>query len=234
MFDKKKEELNLQSIKKSYTVQTTGNSNYFDLINLQNGQALLTRSNNTFNCYLLSISLDAEYGTFTSESLFPSILLRIGEMSQRKGPIALMIGKDAFYPLYDKPDEDQPAHLKNGKIDFIPRTEKRGLTDYLLLNGMEAMEQLVAGTYDIVSDVKTGMLSLNYQRKESSTELISLSEIENGFNEAGIKNISMSEIDKGQSLAKIDIEKPFEYWRLFIILALVFLLAEMVVLKIWK
>lgn len=234
MFDKRKEELNLQAIKKSYTLNSSGNSRYFELINLQNGQPLLVRSNGAFNCYLMSVSLDPEFGTFTSESLFPSVLLRMGEMSQRKGPIALTLGKDAFYPLFDKPEGEQPVHLKNGKIDFIPQVNKKGLTDYIILNGIEATEQLVAGTYDIFDEAKTGMLSLNYQRTESSTELYSLSEVENGLETAGIKNVSSSEISKGQSLAKIDIEKPFEYWRLFIILALVFLIAEMLVLKLWK
>lgn len=234
MFDKRKDELNLQAIKKAYSINSSGNSRYFELINLQNGQPLLVRSNSAFNCYLLSTSLDPEFGTFTSESLFPSVLLRMGEMSQRKGPIALTLGKDAFYPLFDKPEGEQPVHLKNGKIDFIPRIDKKGLTDYIVLSGMEAVEQLSAGTYDIVDEVKSGMVSLNYNRKESSTELFTLSEIEEGLETAGIKNVSTAEIDKGQSLAKIDIEKPFEYWRLFIILALVFLIAEMLVLKLWK
>lgn len=234
MFDKRKEELNLQAIKKSYTLNSSGNSRYFELINLQNGQPLLVRSNGAFNCFLLSTALDPEFGTFTSESLFPSVFLRMGEMSQRKGPIALTLGRDAFYPLFDQPEGEQPVHLKNGRIDFIPRIDKKGLTDYIVLNGMEAIEQLEAGTYDIVDESKTGMLSLNYQRIESSTEMLTLSEIENGLESSGLKNVSTSEIDKGQSLAKIDIEKPFEYWRLFIILALVFLIAEMLVLKLWK
>lgn len=234
MFDKRKEELNLQAVKKSYTINSTGNARYFDLIQLQNGQPLLVRSNNAFNCYLLSVSLDPEFGSFTSESLFPAVLLRMGEMSQRTGPIALMLGKDAFYPLFDKPDGEQPLHLKNGKIDFIPRIDKKGLIDYIVLNGLEAIEQLEAGSYDIVDEERIGMLSLNYQRTESSTDLFSLAEIETALENAGIKNVSTTEIDKGQSLAKIDIEKPFEYWRLFIILALVFLIAEMLILKLWK
>jgi hypothetical protein len=234
MFDKRKEELNLQAIKKSYTLNPSGTSRYFELIDLQNGQPLLIRSNNAFNCYVLTTSLDPDFGTFLSESLFPAILLRMGELSQRKGPIALMIGKDAFYPLFDAPQGEQPIHLKNKKIDFIPRIDKKGLTDYIVLNGIEAVEQLEAGTYDIIDESKTGMLSLNYQRMESSTELLTLSDVKTSLEAAGIKNVSTSEIDSGQSIAKIDIEKPFEYWRLFIILALVFLIAEMLVLKFWK
>jgi hypothetical protein len=179
MFDKRKEELNLQAIKKSYTLNPSGTSRYFELIDLQNGQPLLIRSNNAFNCYVLTTSLDPDFGTFLSESLFPAILLRMGELSQRKGPIALMLGKDAFYPLFDAPQGEQPIHLKNKKIDFIPRIDKKGLTDYIVLNGIEAVEQLEAGTYDIIDESKTGMLSLNYQRMESSTELLALSDVKN-------------------------------------------------------
>ena len=234
MFDKRKGDLNLPAVTKAHTIFASGSSRYFDLISLQNGQPLLLRSNNAFNVYLLTTSLNDEFGTFTSESLYPSILLRMGELSQRKGPIALMLGKDAFFPLYDLPDGESPVHLKNAKTDFIPKIDKRGLTSYIVLNGLEATENLLAGTYDIVDEKRSGILSLNYQRNESSTECLSVSDISNNLKSVGIEKVSTAEIANGQSIAKIDIEKPFEYWRLFIILALVFLIAEMLVLKLWK
>ncbi|MCF8433771.1 MAG: BatA domain-containing protein [Crocinitomicaceae bacterium] len=234
MFDKEKEELNLPAITQAYSVANSSSAKYLDLITMQNGQPLLMRSNNAFNAYLFASSLDQSFGNFTSESLYPAVLLRMAELSQRSGPIALTIGKDAFYPLFEKPATENPVHLKSKKVDFIPRIEKRGLISYLILNGAEAIENLPAGNYDLVDDDKQGVVSLNYNRSESSVEYASSSEIETSMKEAGIENVSSKEITQGQSLAKIDIEKPFEYWRLCVILALVFLLGEMVVLKFLK
>ena len=234
MFDKEKEELNLPAITQAYSIANSSSAKYLDLITMQNGQPLLLRSNNAFNAYLFASSLDPSFGNFTSESLYPAVLLRMAELSQRSGPIALTIGKDAFYPLFEKPATENPVHLKSKKVDFIPRIEKRGLISYLILNGAEAIENLPAGNYDLVDDDKQGVVSLNYNRSESSVEYASSSEIETSMKEAGIENVSSKEITQGQSLAKIDIEKPFEYWRLCVILALVFLLGEMVVLKFLK
>jgi hypothetical protein len=234
MFDKRKEELNLQSVSKAFTLVPGGGSGCLDLITFQNGQPLLMRSNSSFNFYLFTISASPEFGTFTSESLYPSLLLRIGEMSQKKRPISLTLGSDALFPLYDKINADEPVHLKNGKIDFIPRMEKKGLTTFIVLNGLEAVENLRSGNYNIVGESEQSSLSLNYSRAESSTDCKSIEEISNDLTASGLGNVSASVIDRGQSVSKIDIDKPFEYWRLFIILALVFLVAEMLILKLWK
>jgi len=234
MFDKKKEELNLSSVAKAYTLERNSDARSMELISFQNGFPLLLRSNGAVNAFLFTIAVTPEFGTFTAESLYPSVLLRIGELSQKKAPIALTLGSDAMYPLYEKQLGEEPVHLKDGKIDFIPKTEKRGLTSYILLNGLEATDYLRSGSYRITGEGVDGMLSLNYSRKESQTEYSPVDMLREQLMASGLTNVASFEIDKGQSLAKIDIDKPFEYWRLFIILALVFLFAEMLVLKLWK
>ena len=77
-------------------------------------------------------------------------------------------------------------------------------------------------------------MSLNYDRTESDISCFSENEIVDLLEEKGLKNVSFSEINEGQSLTKIDIEKPFEYWKTAILLALLMLLAEMMVIKFWK
>ena len=234
MFEKKKDNLNLPAIKKYYRPIPSGNSAFFELIKLQSGSPLLMRSDGALNVFLFSGSLDSEFGTFTSDALFPSVLLRIAEMSQRKAPISLTIGKESYYPLYKKQSSETPVHLKNGKVDFIPRVQKEGLISYIALNGEEALEMLPAGCYELIDEKTEAIVALNYDRLESSTDCYTKDEILNQMEEQGIKNISSHEVNEGQSVTKIDIEKPFEYWKLFIALSLVFLLAEMALIKFWK
>lgn len=234
MFEKQKSNLNLPAVSKVYQTNAQGNSAFYKLIQLQNGMPLLVRSEGDLNTFLFSGSLDPSFGTFTSDALFPSILLRIGEMSQRKAPISLTIGKESYFPLYKKQSGEKPIHIKNESVDFIPPIKKRGLIHYISLSGQEALEILKAGTYDVIDEKKEAILSLNYDRMESSTECFTKSEILTGLDNQLLKNISFSEIADGQSLTKIDIEKPFEYWRLFLLLALLFIVSEMLVLKFWK
>lgn len=234
MFEKKNENLNLPSLSKVYQTIVQGKSSFYELIRLQNGMPLFLRSEGALNSFLFAGSLDASFGTFTSDALFPSIILRIGEMSQRKLPISLTIGKESFFPLYKKQSGETPIHIKNKTIDYIPQIQKQGLISYISLNGQEALELLVSGTYSVVDEKKEAILSLNYDRIESSTDCLTKDEIVNALENQSIRNISLNEINNGQSLTKIDIEKPFEYWKFFIILSILFFLSEMLVLKFWK
>ena len=234
MFEKKKENLNLPSVRKAYRTAASGSNSYYDLIRLQNGSPLLLRSGGAINVFLFTSSLETEFSSFTTDALFPSIVLRIGEMSQRKAPISLTIGKESFFPLYKKQTGESPIHIKNKEVDFIPQIKQEGLISYLSLSGMEALENLKAGNYAIWDEKKEGEMSLNYDRTESDISCFSENEIVDLLEEKGLKNVSFSEINEGQSLTKIDIEKPFEYWKTAILLALLMLLAEMMVIKFWK
>jgi hypothetical protein len=158
----------------------------------------------------------------------------MGEMSQRKTPIYLTIGKESSFPLNKKSKSEIPVHLKNKEVDFIPKTEQQGMLTFFILRGKEAVEMLKAGTYDILDEDKIGIVSLNYSRDESDVIYATENEITDGLKDKGIKQVSFKKISEGQSLVKIDLDKPVEYWRWMLIIALIFLLIEWSVLKFWK
>jgi hypothetical protein len=234
MFEKKNESLRMPKLKKAFRVSSSGNSSFYPLISTENGSPLFLRSGGTLNVFLFCSSLESDFGNFTSNALFPSILLRIGEMSQRKAPIALTIGKEAFYPLYKKSQTETPVHIKNKKSDFIPRVEKMGLVSFISLNGQEALELLNAGNYDIIDDRPQAPLSLNYDRSESVVEHMSITELTKLFKDQGLTRVSANELINGHSATDIDVQKPFEYWWWLVALSLLFLFTELALLKFWK
>jgi len=234
VFEKNPEHLNLPTIAKSYRTNAFRTSQSIGLIYLQNGSPLYIRSLGSFNVFLYTSSLSPTYGSFTSNALFSTILLRTAELSKRKTPLSLIIGTDSRFPIYSKAKSESPIHLKNKDVDFIPQTEEKGSITYLSLNGLEALEILKSGTYSIMDESSRGIVSLNYNRKESEIEAFENNEIISLFEAQGVKNITLSEISEGQSLTKIDLEKPYEYWKTCIILALLFILIEMALLKFWK
>lgn len=234
VFEKNPENLNLPTVAKAYRTNTVNSSQSIGLIYLQNGSPLYLRSLGSFNVFLYTSSLSPAYGSFTSNALFSTILLRTAELSKRKLPLSLIIGTDSRFPIFSKLKNESPVHLKNKDIDFIPQTEIKGSITYLSLSGLEAVENLKSGTYSVMDESIKGVISLNYNRKESAIESYKKNEITALFEAQGIKNITLSEISEGQSLTKIDLEKPYEYWRRFIILALIFILIEIALLKFWK
>jgi hypothetical protein len=234
MFEKKSTNITLPAVSQLYQTQRGSASRSFDLINLQNGLPLFLRSSTASSVFLFTSSLASSFSTFTSDALFPSILLRMAEMSQRKTPIYLTIGKESSFPLNKKTKSESPVHLKNKEIDFIPKTEQSGMMTYFILRGSEAVEMLKSGTFDIVDEDKIGVVSLNYSREESEVLYATEREIVDGLKDKGIKQVSFKKINEGQSLAKIELDKPVEYWRWMLIIALLFLVTEWAVLKFWK
>jgi hypothetical protein len=106
--------------------------------------------------------------------------------------------------------------------------------DYISIQGAPAKERLTSGIYDIVSESKIGKLALNYSRKESNIETFDMGQVVEEFEKRGIVNIAPSIIKEGQSLAKLDLEKPIEYWRWTILLSLLFLILELILIRWWK
>lgn len=233
VFEKKPEQLNLPLQTKVYKTANTTQSNSVQLITLQNGMPLFVRSNSSQNIFLFCSSLTPAYGNFVSNALFSTIVLRSGELSQRRIPISLVIGQDGKFPVYKITASEKPLHLQNEEIDYIPVTERINQVQYISIAG-PASKNLKAGLYTITGEQPLGTIALNYDRTESDIRTLTPDEIKNGLAEKGIQHVTFSSIKEGQSLSNIQLNRPTEYWRIFLVLALVFLLTEMLVIRILK
>lgn len=229
VFEKENQALNLPNVRKAYRVNA---SSGFQLLNFRSDSPLFMRSGT--KSFLLTTALQDDFGNFTSNALFPTILLRAGEFSSQNFPLFATIGVDANIPIQKEVSSEQPLKLVNGKNSFIPSTGKSAGQTKISIAGMEAIERLNAGTYYIQNEDTLGLLAVNYDRKESAMKQQNSDEIVNGLEEKGIKNIKFNAVKDGQSLAQIQIDKPIEYWRIFLLLGLLFVLTEMSLIKFWK
>lgn len=241
MFDKKPEKLNLPSLSKAYPVANRNGSGFTQLIELQNGAPLLVRSTKPYSCYIFTSSLAESFGSFKSNALFSSILLRIAETSQRRYPIAITIGTDAKFPVYKVPETEEPLKLKSEETsvssdrqEFIPETEKENDLVVIGVYKNSFNSSLKAGLFEIIKGIPIGFMALNYSRTEADVLPLTKDEIVNAFAAKGIKNVSYATFSDESNASFIEIEKPKEYWRWFIIAALLFFLTEMALLKWMK
>ena len=79
-----------------------------------------------------------------------------------------------------------------------------------------------------------GKIAFNLNRSESQTALLSIGDIENQFKNAGFTNVKAQSMSTGNSTFELAMEKPNSFWRTFVLLAMLFLLIEMALLKFWK
>ena len=226
IFEKKPSKLNLPLIKKIYE---TGVSVYStNLLTLQNKQPLFVKSGNS---YLFTSSLDSTFSAFTQNALFPSFLLRAAELSQQKSQLALTIGQSTRYSLNSPLKNDAVFHIKGEGIDFIPTVEKIDQFTYLSLLGSPLSASLKQGVYRILNDDFSASLALNYDREESDISTYSDKEITSYLTTDKFPHLFYKSTQLGDRNLKIALEKPTEYWRIFLLLSLLFLFIEMAILK---
>lgn len=234
VFEKEKDNLSLPAVSKFYLTNSGTQTGALDIIQLQNGKPLFLRTDGEKQAFFFTSSLSADFGSFTSDILFTTILLRMGELSMRNGPIALTIGEEAKYPIYSKIADDKPIHLKGNETDFIPKTEKNSGVTYIDLSGTEAISNLQAGIYSIVGDKSLGEIALNYNRKESEITQYKKEEILQNLTEQGILNTSVLEVNNGASVTNLSLDKPYPYWKFFVLATLLFLITEIIIIKLLK
>ena len=76
-------------------------------------------------------------------------------------------------------------------------------------------------------------ISFNYSREESNTEEYKESELVNFINLNNIQNTSifLSDLNMNENLNKAQKDKDKEYWKLFLLLSLIFILIEILLIK---
>lgn len=234
VFDSKPDKLNLPSVSKIFQPISNSNSSVANLISLKNGLPLFASNHNKGNHFMFYSSLDDSFGGFTKDALFSTVILRMCELSQRTTPISITIGSESRFPIYQTISEQSPIHIKNKNIDFIPPSFRVSGTNYISLTGISEIELLQSGNYDIVADKIISAISLNYNGEESILKYYNQAEINDFFVNSGFNNINYSEIGQSSKLSTVDINKPFSYWKICIILTLIFVAVEMLLVRLLK
>lgn len=230
VFEEKTSNINLPGVNKAFQA-IKNNARSSDLITMQNGLPLLSYSKRNGYAFMFYSSAHEDFGPITNDVLFTTILLRMGELSKRTQPIALTIGDASKYPVYKEIKGDEVFHIVGNNIDVIPQHEEISGVHYLSLNKLDNFMQLLAGNYGIKTESPVGKLSLNFNRAESQLKYYEQSDIERIFGE---NQFQYNEMSSTSELSTNDINKPFSYWKICIILTLIFVASEMLLVRILK
>ncbi len=235
IFEGRPENISLPAVAKAYRLMNNSKTLSSNLMNYQNGTPFFVKSTGKNNSYLFSTSLKQEFSTFTSNQLFSTLLLHVGNLSQRQNPTYLIIGSDGSYPLNINSSGENPVHLKQGQIDYIPVVFTKNKRSYLSIQGLEAIRILEAGNYSISQDGKTkGILSTNYNRLESQIVESTQEEIKKSFEQAGIHVNAMQDGSNWNSASLLEIGESYDIWKWFVFFAGIFVLCEMALLIFYK
>ena len=219
-----------------YPIQPATGSMLEPLILLQNGDILLAYSPvEKGKVYFFSSPLEMEYTNFPGHLLFVPTLFKIALLSQPHSPLYYFTADDKPVEIsFDSLHQDIIYRIRNAESGFEIIPEMRFAGGRMLLFPHDQIRE--AGLYTLYRGATpvTG-LAYNYPREESELNYTDLEEIKEIFERKQIQTVTyLNETEPSLTREIRDFEKGRPLWKLFIILTLFFLLAEIAVIQLFR
>ena len=201
------------------------------LISFDNGVPFLIKYSRLGegNIYLFTANVASSKSNFVFSSVFAPLMYKLGASASSFQLNSYFIGSANSISIpIEVPSDDKVYKIVGDHINVIPPQRKIGNTLQCQLH--ESISE--SGFYGLVgaNGQKIYQLALNHKRQESEMNFMNPNEIQNAL---GYKNL---EIDTGNSsyLEKLKAFAGVNLWKLWVILALFFLLVEMAIILFWE
>lgn len=234
VFEHLPENIDLPVAKKHYAITRQVRSLGQDLLQLQNGLPFFSsyRSGNG-NVYLSAVPLDNAYSNFQRHSLFVPVMANVALHSGSMQPLYHTLGKDMVVNVTGGAGQSDLIYtIKKDGFEVIPEQRRRGNRMQLLFHDQISE----AGNYFLyLGDEQIDGLSFNYDRRESVLEAYDKEALENLLADNQIEEvriISPGQRDLGQVMHEMGMGQ--QLWRMMLLLALLFILIEVLILRFWK
>ncbi|MCF8423817.1 MAG: BatA and WFA domain-containing protein [Bacteroidia bacterium] len=236
VFDKIDQRMDLPKVNEHFEFAKTTNSTSQNLVLLQNGQFLVSLNPlGSGKIYLFSIPSDETSSNLLKHALFVPTMIKMSILSLKPSPTYYKTATNEAISLNNTSNfSDKPFHIiKDDKIlDVIP--EHRLLNNATILFTQNQITE--AGQYAVIEDTSIIKdLAFNYDRKESDMKFMSEEELQKQIDDSGLKNMSILMPDeKILTSALQETNDGKKLWKLFLILAMVFLAAEILIIRLFK
>ena len=195
------------------------------ILSFQNNSSFLKEINNSFSkIYFFSSSLDKKSTNFFNSPLIVPILFNIAKQSLEIDKPYYILQEENIIEINKKINKNQLIKISNSKNSFIPQ-QKTSSNKISLYTNKEPIEK---GFYTISLEKDTlKTIAFNISPKESLLSFQNLTNIQN-------KNILAYDSIK-ELFTEINEKNKVQWlWRLFLTIAIVSLLLEILILKFFK
>ncbi len=197
------------------------------LLTAKNGVTMLSRAAiGQGNLYILSFALDDSVTNFMLNPLFVPTFYNLAVFSSANYRMYYVLSKDNTIKI-PRPSKSEYLRLTGNGREFIPPSRYVG--QFLLLD--ISFLNLKAGNYNVLSgDSSVARVSLNYWRAESDPAFFTRKQINKIINDRKLHNIRTFDLNRKNidNVVKNEISAQ-KVWKIFIILALLFLFAEILI-----
>lgn len=206
------------------------------LMEMLNGRNFLTlTSSGSGQVLQLAVPLDPTFSNFPQQALFVPVLYNIALISHGSHNLYSVIGDDKAIRVATKiPSGDKVFRIKSadGKFEIIPQSKSVGNMVSIYV-GNQITE---AGNFNLTND-KTIVTSLafNFNRNESDLQCLSNDELEKNLEKYRLENFMvMKSGEKPLNELIEQMNSGRQLWFYFVWAALIFLLAEVLLIRFFK
>ncbi len=233
VFENRTANLRLPTTKGSFRTNRTNARGEEQLLTYRDGSAFLSKYRlGQGNLYVCVAPLDEQYNNLAqSGEIFIPMLYKMAISSNRAKRIAYTIGRDEVIEAEHFTNSADIVYKLRGELgEFIPEQRIIGAKAFLGISN----QVLQAGFYDLFlsADSTLATYAFNYDRKESALDYIPASDLKNITRP---KTNVIDVLEEAVLTARIEERSQgIVLWRWCLILALVFLAAEVLLLRFWK
>ncbi len=235
VFDEIPENIDLPEVRKYYVIEQQTRSRQEYLLQLQNGNLFFTSTRaGKGNVFLSAVPANDAFSNFQRHAIFVPTIFNIALYSNEFYPLWNNLSEDESVMIRNyNPQSDEVLNLTGPNVEVIP--EMRSVNNNISLFFYDQLK--TAGHYKLMSgQEQLRTLSFNYDRRESKLAGYSSEEIEQELNVSNKSNYHL--FDSGSSVSVNKqmerIKSARQLWRIFLIIALLFLFAEVLLLRLWK
>lgn len=236
VFEKMEDRLNLPLVTKHYKLKIGTKVDFESILVLQNSDDFfgVTKLNNAL-LYLFSVPFDDASTNFSKHALFVPTFYQICFKSLKSSPLFYPASSNVIINLKGDPGlGEKPPHIKqiNKEFDFIPET--RRINNAIFMYTQHQISN--AGYYDVLAgDSVLLPLAFNFSRMESNLACYTVDELSKIITDKGLRSIKLLEYNNSDISSQILFgNEGKKLWKLFIILALLFVTTEMILLRLLK
>ncbi len=228
--------VDLPVINRHYRLSPGIRSGEETLLRLQDNQPfLLTVPVQKGRVYLFGSPLDDSWSSFPKHMIFVPTLYKIALLSSPTHPLSYIIGENRVVEVpHDTLNETGVIKLKkqNPAFEIIPEARNSGANLALFLHD----QVRDAGFYSVVNGNRIlAGISFNFNRKESDLTCFTAGEMEEQMKRQSFRDIHVIKGKKNSVVHEIrQIRQGTPLWKLFIILALLFLAIEIALIRLLK
>ncbi len=233
--DNNKEQLQLPKIGKRFRFSANQNISEFPVITFADkSNALVMNNYGKGKVYSFAFPFSEKENQFTGHLLFIPTIYNIALYASSNQQLYATVGINEFSSITNPLEKiQQNPILRNtstGK-EFVPARFKQEGKQILL----SVDDNMDAGLYSVsIDNENIGGIALNYNLRESDLSCYSSDELKTLLSQSGIKNFNMIEESNGNlSTAIKELDHGKQFWKLFIFIALLFILLEAAIIKLW-